>query len=177
MACWYSPVAVCYVVACFLCVVISNGPAKRSRRFVWKKESTLSCLQRGTLSLPLSIPPSPPLLPSLISSTPYSSFMQEVPMLEVEGHLEAFHGVDTTKIDFNKPLASQLANLPPTHTHALGPSCESQQNFTCACGKDFQFQDDLQVHQVRGRSIYMLCLEILCRFLTVTTISMSFHGW
>ena len=73
-------------------------------------------------------------------------------MLEVEGHLEAFHTVDTTKLDFNKPLASQLANM--ATTHVLSSSCDPQKNFSCACGTDFQFQDDLQVHQVM-RDVYV----------------------
>ena len=65
-------------------------------------------------------------------------------MLEVEGHLEAFHSVDTSEIDWNKSLASQVTSA--------RNSCfsEKQMNFSCACGKDFQFQDDLQVHQVKG---------------------------
>ena len=69
-------------------------------------------------------------------------------MLEVEGHLEAFHSVDTSKIDWNKSLASQVTSA-ATKSGGLS-SCinETKLNFSCACGKDFQFQDDLQVHQV-----------------------------
>jgi hypothetical protein len=70
-------------------------------------------------------------------------------MLEIGGHLEAFHSVDTNKIDWSKSLSSQpaVANATPTPG-----SCEAQQNFSCACGANFQFQDDLQVHQVRKTS-------------------------
>ena len=67
-------------------------------------------------------------------------------MLEIAGHLEAFHSVDTSKIDWSKSLSSQVAVASATPT--LG-GCEAQQNFSCACGANFQFQDDLQVHQVR----------------------------
>ena len=72
--------------------------------------------------------------------------------MELEGHLEAFHSVDTTKIDWNKSLASQVARTVTTTgatpTGGLNSSCEAQKNFSCACGTTFQFQDDLQVHQV-----------------------------
>ena len=70
-------------------------------------------------------------------------------MLEVEGHLEAFHSVDTSKIDWNKSLASQVANATTTSGGVSSCNNETQMNFSCACGKDFQFQDDLQVHQVK----------------------------
>ena len=66
-------------------------------------------------------------------------------MLKVEGHLEAFHTVDTSKIDWNRSLSSQVAGASST---SLNSSLETQNNFSCACGKNFQFQDDLQVHQV-----------------------------
>ena len=66
-------------------------------------------------------------------------------MLEIAGHLEAFHSVDTSKIDWSKSLSSQAAVASATPT--LG-GCEAQQNFSCACRANFQFQDDLQVHQV-----------------------------
>ena len=66
-------------------------------------------------------------------------------MLEIAGHLEAFHSVDTSKVDWGKPLSSQAAITSATPTPG---SCEAQQNFSCACGANFQFQDDLQVHQV-----------------------------
>ena len=69
-------------------------------------------------------------------------------MLEVEGHLEAFHSADTSKIDWNKPLASQVASIGAMPTCGLNSSCEDRTNFSCACGQIFQFQDDLQVHQV-----------------------------
>ena len=74
-------------------------------------------------------------------------------MLEVAGHLEAFHSVDTSKIDWSKSLSSQpvIASATPTPG-----SCEAQQNFSCACGANFQFQDDLQVHQV-GDNIIAEC--------------------
>ena len=68
-------------------------------------------------------------------------------MLETAGHLEAFHSVDTSKIDWSKSLSSQPAIASATPTPA--GSCEIQ-NFSCACGANFQFQDDLQVHQVRN---------------------------
>ena len=71
-------------------------------------------------------------------------------MLEVEGHLEAFHSADASKIDWNKPLALQVATIGAVATSALSFNCETQTNFSCACGRSFQFQDDLQVHQVRG---------------------------
>ena len=69
-------------------------------------------------------------------------------MLEVEGHLEIFHTVDTSKIDWNKSLSSQVAGVASAGSSALNSSLETQNNFSCACGKNFQFQDDLQVHQV-----------------------------
>ena len=66
-------------------------------------------------------------------------------MLETAGHLEAFHSVDASKIDWSKSLSSQPAVASATPTPA--GSCETNQSFSCACGA-FQFQDDLQVHQV-----------------------------
>ena len=75
-------------------------------------------------------------------------------MLEIAGHLEAFHSVDTSKIDWSKSLLSQAAIASATPT--LPGSCEAQQNFLCACGANFQFQDDLQVHQVRKLFILIL---------------------
>ena len=69
-------------------------------------------------------------------------------MLEVEGHLEAFHSVDTSKIDWNKSLASQVTFATTTSGGLSSCINDKQMNFSCACGKDFQFQDDLQVHQV-----------------------------
>lgn len=73
-------------------------------------------------------------------------------MLEIAGHLEAFHSVDTSKMDWGKPLSSQAAITSATPTPG---SCEAQQNFSCACGANFQFQDDLQVHQVMNDLIFM----------------------
>ena len=66
-------------------------------------------------------------------------------MLEIAGHLEAFHSVDTSKIDWSKSLSSQAAVASAT---SMPGGCDAQ-NFSCACGANFQFQDDLQVHQVR----------------------------
>ena len=77
------------------------------------------------------------------------SLLQEVSMLEIAGHLEAFHSVDTSKIDWSKSLSSQPAVASATPTPG---TYETQQNFSCACGANFQFQDDLQVHQVRKSS-------------------------
>ena len=70
-------------------------------------------------------------------------------MLEVEGHPEAFHSMDTSNIDWNKSLASQVTNTSTTSGGLSSCISETQMNFSCACGKDFQFQDDLQVHQVK----------------------------
>ena len=75
-------------------------------------------------------------------------------MLEVEGHLEAFHTVDSSKIDWSKSLSSQTAI---TSAMSSGGSCDTQKNFSCACGANFQFQDDLQVHQVRKIAKFLMC--------------------
>ena len=75
-------------------------------------------------------------------------------MLEVEGHLEAFHTVDSSKIDWSKSLSSQAAI---TSAMSSGGSCDTQKNFSCACGANFQFQDDLQVHQVRKIAKFLMC--------------------
>ena len=92
-----------------------------------------------------------------------SSFLlQEVSMLEIAGHLEAFHSVDTSKIDWSKSLSSQAAVASATPT--LSGSCEAQQNFSCACGANFQFQDDLQVHQVQKLFILILMEKMTALF-------------
>ena len=77
-------------------------------------------------------------------------------MLEVEGHLEAFHTVhvDSSKIDWSKSQSSQAAI---TSAMSSGGSCDTQKNFSCACGANFQFQDDLQVHQVRKIAKFLMC--------------------
>ena len=77
-------------------------------------------------------------------------------MLEVEGHLEAFHTVhvDSSKIDWSKSLSSQAAI---TSAMSSGGSCDTQKNFSCACGANFQFQDDHQVHQVRIIAKFLMC--------------------
>ena len=50
-------------------------------------------------------------------------------MSQLQGHLEAFHLVDTA-----------------TPTSGL---CSVEDHYPCACGRQFEFQDDLQVHQVK----------------------------
>ena len=120
----------------------------------------------------LSLPPSPPLSLYLSpSSSSHSithtliyhlvSILQEVSMLETAGHLEAFHSVDTSKIDWSKSLSSQAAVASAIPTPG---SCEAQQNFSCACGANFQFQDDLQVHQVRK----LFTIKFLCKSLSLS---------
>ena len=52
-------------------------------------------------------------------------------MLEIVGHLEAFHSVDTSNIDWSKSLSSQTAITSATPTPG---SCEAHQNFSRACG-------------------------------------------
>lgn len=37
-------------------------------------------------------------------------FLQEVSQLEMEMHLEAFHGVETDAIDWSKPIATQVCS-------------------------------------------------------------------
>ena len=84
----------------------------------------------------------------LYTCTFSTSLWQDVSMLEVEGHLEAFHSADSSKINWNKSLASQVGSIGAVATSAVNFSCDAQTNFSCACGRSFQFQDDLQVHQV-----------------------------
>ena len=77
--------------------------------------------------LPLHLPiPSLPLNLKITSTVFINS--QEVAMSELEGHLEAYHSVDTA--------------TPTGGLHLV------DDNFSCACGRTFHFQDDLQVHQV-----------------------------
>jgi hypothetical protein len=63
--------------------------------------------------------------------------LEEVSQLEMAIHLEAFHSVDTRDLDWSKPL--QKADL---ESRVLKPQ------FTCGCGLGFDFQDDMEVHQL-----------------------------
>ena len=87
-------------------------------------------------------------------------------------HLEAFHFVEVDKLDWTRPVSSQVNYL---HTyiavHVLYTcTCfvrmfytyvstltffiqtlsykKREPNFKCHCGTGFDFEDDLQVHQV-----------------------------
>jgi hypothetical protein len=62
---------------------------------------------------------------------------QEVSQLELEMHLEAFHAVDTRDLDWSRPL--QREDL---------QARISKQQFSCGCGMGFDFQDDMEVHQL-----------------------------
>lgn len=62
---------------------------------------------------------------------------EEVSQLEMEMHLEAFHEVETDPIDWSRPLGSQTLVFK-----------KSDPKFNCPCGQGFQFQDDMQVHQL-----------------------------
>ncbi|XP_019850911.1 PREDICTED: uncharacterized protein LOC100636770 isoform X1 [Amphimedon queenslandica] len=67
---------------------------------------------------------------------------EEVTQLEFEMHLEAFHTVDVSKIDWTKPITSQQL------TYLVSEIPTQNGDFKCHCGDSFAFEDDLQVHQL-----------------------------
>eukprot|EP00731_Ephydatia_muelleri_P008856 Em0004g1194a len=63
----------------------------------------------------------------------------DVTQLELEQHLQALHSVDTNNINWLAPLANQLTSMVPVPT---------TNQLKCICNREFQFQDDLEVHQL-----------------------------